>query len=108
MLGTEMKAKFSPKDYDVFAGLDVDKKHIDVTFCGRDQDFKSLKMPYSADHLLAYTHRHFPGQRVAFAYEAGPTGYGLYDQLSARALLFGGDTLHGSNSGWTTRQNQSH
>jgi transposase len=84
MLGIEMKAKFSPKDYDVFAGLDVDKKHIDVTFCGHDQSLKSMKIPYSADHLLAYTHRHFPGQRVAFAYEAGPTGYGLYDQLSAR------------------------
>jgi transposase len=32
---------------------------------------------------LSYVHRHFPGERVVFAYEAGPTGYGLYDQITA-------------------------
>ncbi len=83
MLGTTIKAKFLPRDYDVFAGLDVDKKHIDVTFLDHAQQMKSLKIPHSADHLLTYTRRNFPGQRVAFAYEAGPTGYGLYDQITA-------------------------
>ena len=32
MLGKEIKSKFVSRDYDIFAGLDVDKKHIDVTF----------------------------------------------------------------------------
>jgi transposase len=27
--------------------------------------------------------KHFPGQRLAFVYEAGPTGFGLYDELMA-------------------------
>jgi transposase len=81
MLGTLIKAKFLPQDYDVFAGMDVDKKHMDVTFTDHRHQMKSIKMPHQADHLLAYTHRHFPGQRVAFAYEAGPTGYGLYDRI---------------------------
>jgi transposase len=40
-------------------------------------------MPYSAEHLLNYTRKHFPGQRVAFVYEAGPTGFGLHDDLVA-------------------------
>src|SRR5579872_6174376 len=82
MPGTEIKAKFLPRDYDIFAGLDVDKKHIDVTFIDHAQQMKSMKMPYSADHLLAYTRRHYAGQRVAFVYEAGPTGWGLYDHIT--------------------------
>jgi len=44
---------------------------------------KSFKLPYSASALLNYTRKHFPGQRVAFVYEAGPTGFGLYDELRA-------------------------
>jgi transposase len=32
---------------------------------------------------LNYTRKHFPGQRVAFVYEAGPTGFGLHDELTA-------------------------
>lgn len=83
MLGENIKSKFRPRDYELFVGLDVDKKHIDATFLDHDQRMKSMKMPYSADHLLAYTRRHFPGRKVVFAYEAGPTGYGLYDGLTA-------------------------
>jgi len=86
MLGTEIKAKFLPRDYDIFAGLDVDKKHIDVTFTDHAHLMKSMKMPYNADHLLSYCRRHFPNQGIAFAYEAGGTGFGLYDQLSAAGL----------------------
>jgi transposase len=41
-------------------------------------------MPYSVEHLLKHVRKHFPEQKVAFAYEAGPTGYGLYDGLSAQ------------------------
>src|SRR5437660_280893 len=71
MLGIEIKAKFLPRDYDIFAGLDVDKKHIDVTFMDHAHLMKSMKIPYDANHLLAYSRRHFPGQRIAFAYERG-------------------------------------
>ena len=83
MLGTEIKAKFLPRDYEIFAGLDVDKKHIDVTFTDHAHLMKSMKIPYDANHLLAYCQRHFSGKRIAFAYEAGPTGYGLYDSIVA-------------------------
>jgi len=34
--------------------------------------------------LLNHGRTHFPGQKVAFAYEAGPTGYGLYEGLVAQ------------------------
>jgi transposase len=74
---------FIPRDYDIFGGLDVDKKSIAVTFTDHGTMRKSFKLPYSASALLNYTRKHFPGQRVAFVYEAGPTGFGLHDELTA-------------------------
>jgi transposase len=76
---------FIPRDYDIFAGLDVDKRSISVTFADHQGLLKSLRMPYSVEHLVNYVGKHFPDQKVAFAYEAGPTGYGLYDGLEAQA-----------------------
>jgi len=75
---------FIPRDYDVFSGLDVDKRSISVTFTDHQGFLKSLRMPYSVEHLLNHVRKHFPGKKVAFAYEAGPTGYGLYDGIVAQ------------------------
>src|SRR6266508_3803436 len=75
---------FIPRDYDVFAGLDVDKRSIAVTFTDHQGLLKSLRMPYNVEHLVNHVRKHFPNQKVAFAYEAGPTGYGLYDGLVAQ------------------------
>lgn len=74
---------FIPRDYEIFAGLDVDKKSIAVTFADHTQLVKSMRLPYSSEHLLNYVRKVYPGQRIAFAYEAGPTGFGLYDDLVA-------------------------
>lgn len=74
---------FIPRDYEIFAGLDVDKKSIAVTFADHTQLMKSMRLPYSAEYLLNYVRKFYPGQRIAFAYEAGPTGFGLYDDLIA-------------------------
>jgi transposase len=83
--GTSMRGKrFVPKDYDVFAGLDVDKRSISVTFSNHQGFIRSLHMPYSAEHLINHVRRHFGDQKIAFAYEAGPTGYGLYDGIVAQ------------------------
>ncbi len=76
---------FIPRDYDVFAGLDVDKRSISVTFTDHQGFLKSLRKPYSAEQLLNHVRKHFAGKKVAFAYEAGPTGYGLYDGIVAQA-----------------------
>jgi transposase len=74
---------FRPRDYDVFAGLDVDHHSIAATFTDHDRLMRSLRLPYSAAQLLNYVRKHFAGQRLAFVYEAGPTGFGLYDELVA-------------------------
>jgi transposase len=80
-MGTQ---SFSARDYDVFAGLDVDKKSISVTFTDHQGLLKSMRMPYSVEHLLNHVRKHYGEKKVAFAYEAGPTGYGLYDGLKAQ------------------------
>lgn len=74
---------FIPSDHDIFVGLDVDKKSMSITFTDHGTLQRSLRLPYSARQLLNYTRKHFPEQRVAFVYEAGPTGFGLYDELTA-------------------------
>jgi transposase len=75
---------FIPQDYDVFAGLDVSKKSIAATFTSRQGFIRSLQMPHNVDYLLNHVRKHFADQKIAFVYEAGPTGYGLYDGLAAR------------------------
>jgi transposase len=75
---------FIPQNYDVFAGLDVSKKSIAATFTSRQGFIRSLQMPHNVDYLLNHVRKHFADQKIAFVYEAGPTGYGLYDGLAAR------------------------
>lgn len=74
---------FVPRDYDVFGGLDVDHHSIAATFTDHQRLMQSLRLPYSAQQLLNYVGKHFPGQRLVFVYEAGPTGFGRYDELEA-------------------------
>ncbi len=82
MIGEQTNKVFVPQDHEIFAGLDVGKTSIAVTYRDHGELVKSLSMPYSSEHLLNYTRKHFSHQRVVFAYEAGPTGYGLYDDLT--------------------------
>lgn len=84
MLGNSLYQKFIPNDYDVFGGIDVDKKRMSITFTDHQHNLKSISMPAKAEDLIHYASKHFPSKRMAFAYEAGPTGYGLYDQLTAQ------------------------
>jgi transposase len=74
---------FIARNYQIFAGLDVDKHSIAVTFCNHEGLMQSLRLPYSAAQLLNYVRKHFPERQLVFAYEAGPTGFGLYDELVA-------------------------
>jgi transposase len=73
----------NPVDYDIFVGLDVDKRSIALTAVDHYGMEKSTKMPYNADNLLHYVSRRYQEKRVLIAYEAGPTGYGLYDRIKA-------------------------
>lgn len=82
MLGSGAFPTVSPRQYDVFIGLDVDKTSISMTCVDHEQMVQSVRMPHKADQVIRYVQRHFAHQQIALAYEAGPTGYGLYDQLT--------------------------
>ncbi len=83
MIGLHQTSPFVPRQYDIFAGMDVDKTSIAVTFTDHEKAIKSMRAPNSATNLLNYVAKAFPGKRVAFAYESGPTGYGLHDAITA-------------------------
>ena len=73
---------FVPREFDIFGGLNMDEKSIAVTFMSHQGILQSFSMPHRAEYLLSYASKHFEGKKVAFAYEAGPTGWGLYDKLT--------------------------
>ena len=75
------------EDSEVYVGLDTSKLRISVALAeaGRDGEVRFLgdidSAPEAVERLvrkLAKRHR-----RLAFAYEAGPTGYGLQRQITA-------------------------
>ena len=68
-------------EYDLFVGLDVDKTSISVSVHDGQNLLKSLTVPYNPQNLLSFIGKHYPEKRVVFAYEAGPTGFGLYDGI---------------------------
>lgn len=75
--------KIQPQAFDVFLGMDVDKRSIVGLLVDHAGVEQSVRMPYDATTLQGYLARHCPGQRVAMVYEAGPTGFGLADALLA-------------------------
>ena len=83
MLGQAKQRTYCPTDFDIFLGMDVDKKSIDFTCSDSQKLLRSVHIPNHSEPLVRYVQKHFPNQRVLFAYEAGPTGYGLYDGLRA-------------------------
>ena len=72
---------YLPSDYDVFIGIDVDKKSFSFTVQDHTIMSRSKKIPSSPEQLYNYIHNNFDNRRVLCAYEAGPTGYNLYDYL---------------------------
>lgn len=78
---------FLPGDYDVFSGLDVDKKSISATFLEHNGNMRAIRIPHDVKNLIGYATHHYFGQRVAFAYEAGPTGFRLYDELTEQGYF---------------------
>jgi hypothetical protein len=78
---------FKPFDFDLFAGLDVSKKSISATFLSQNGISKSLTFPHLSYNLISFVNKHYVNKRIAFVYEAGPTGFGLYDDLTAAGFF---------------------
>lgn len=79
-----MTPSYSPRDYDIFIGIDVDKKKFSITV--KDDHLLNLNkaMPSNPETLYHYIRNHYDGRNVICAYEAGPTGFELYDYFLER------------------------
>src|SRR5215471_9013592 len=85
--GTPMRDKtFVPREYDVFAGLDVDKKSIAATFSSHQGFIRSLSMPYKVEDLLNHVHNHFADQKVALRMRLDPQGTGCMMGLRLKGI----------------------
>ena len=73
---------YVPNQYDIFIGIDVDKKSFAMTIKDQLQFQKRLTMPSNPEGLRQYIQKHFASKRVLCGYEAGPTGYHLYHDLT--------------------------
>ncbi len=82
-----MTPNYSPKDYNVFIGIDVDKSKFSITV--KDDHLKNVSkaMPADPEALYNYIHNHHKDERVICAYEAGPTGFRLHDYLNQRRQI---------------------
>lgn len=74
-----MMHAYAPKNYDIFIGIDTDKKSFSFTARDHNTMVKSKKMPASPEQMYNYIRNTYGNKRVICTYEAGPTGFGLYD-----------------------------
>lgn len=74
-------SSYNSTDYEIYAGIDVDTKSFAVTFKDRENNSWSKKMPSEPKHLYNYIRNNYPDKKVICVYEAGPTGYHLYDYM---------------------------
>jgi transposase len=72
------------RNYELLAPMDVDKKGIHLVIMNQDRVLRKIRLPYGGANIFNYVEKKFPGEKVLFAYEAGPTGYGLYDYLVSK------------------------
>jgi len=77
---------YDPRSYDIYIGIDVDKKSFSFTVTDHNQMNICKTIPANAENLSRYIQNTYAGKRVVCAYEAGCTGYHLHDQLQAQNI----------------------
>lgn len=80
-------ASSSVADVDIFCGIDVDSRSFSFTVNDRSGMIqKSKRIPADPDMLCRYLRNSFPEKKILCGYEAGPTGYHLYDRLATKGV----------------------
>jgi len=77
---------YNAECYDIYIGNDVDQKSFSLNIRGRYQQMMTKKIPAEPEQLYNFICRQFSGHNVVVGYEAGPTGFGLYDYLVSRDM----------------------
>ena len=80
-MARDMQQRIRPLEFTLFAGLDVDKRRIAITVTDHERVLSSVQMAHSSQQVLNYLRKQWSDHKVALAYEVGPTGFGLYDDL---------------------------
>jgi len=65
-------------------GVDVSKNSYSFATMDADIMSKTRTIPADPEHLYSYAAKRYPNRNLVFAYEAGPTGYGLHDHLTGK------------------------
>ena len=81
-----MTATYLPTDYDIFVGLDVDKKSFAFTVKDHNGMQRSKKIPSNPEQFFGYVQNNYRDKKIICAYEAGPTGFHLYDYLKEKGI----------------------
>jgi transposase len=77
------KGGIDPAAYEVFVGLEVDKRNMSVRIEDGERAVKK-RMPHDCQSLNHYLDKHYRGKLIAIAYEAGGTGFGMYDGFARK------------------------
>ncbi len=72
---------YNAEQYDVYIGNDVDKRSFVLNIRERYRQLMTKTIPAEPEQLYNFVRRQFSDRRVVIGYEAGPTGFGLYDYL---------------------------
>ena len=80
---------YTAQYYDIYIGNDVDKNSFVLNVRERYRQLMTKTIPADPEQLHNFIKRQFPVQRVVVGYEAGSTGFGLFDYLSERQTHMG-------------------
>ncbi len=81
-----MTQNYLPNNYDIFIGIDVDKRSYAFTVKDHNTMKRSKKIPSNPEHFYNYLNNTYKDKKVICAYEAGPTGFKLYDYLNTKNI----------------------
>lgn len=71
----------TPTTFDIFVGIDDSKTKLSFTVMDKLALISSKTIPSDPKNVYNYIQRHFPDKRSLYGYEAGPTGFRIYDFL---------------------------
>jgi transposase len=81
---TQTNSKPVSLKYDMRIGVDTSQKSYAVTYKSNDGHGRSMQMASDPEALHGHFQKRFPEKRLLYIYEAGATGYDLYDYLTAQ------------------------
>jgi transposase len=81
-----VQKEYLPHEYDTFIGIDVDKKSFSFTTMDRFNMKQSKRIPADPVVFYSYIKKNLGNKKIVCAYEAGPTGFHLYDYLNEKQI----------------------